>query len=203
MDLEVAGLRFRVDHIAFATPRLERALELLAEQGLGHTAIGECRWPTEDGPERARCVSAMLPDGYLDVIEQVPPPDLDAESLGVVTPSGILLTSDDLEGSRDELVSRGVRCRPAYRIVRRFDGDPAAEQRYRIFALERRHPSGPHLGVIQTEAASSGQAISSSPPRSAIVTRRSLTPFSMDTTATAQAPLPQARVSPVPRSQVR
>src|SRR5690606_7967981 len=57
--------------------------------------------------------------------------------------------------------------------------------------------------VITTEASSAGQAISRVPPRSSMATARSVRPRSIEVTATAQAPLPQASVSPVPRSQVR
>src|SRR5690606_34813564 len=80
-------------------------------------------------------------------------------------------------------------------------------------ALEHRQPPSPSgmvprktstAGpVMITEASSAGQASSSVPPRSSIASARSVRPRRIAVTATAQAPLPQASVSPAPRSQVR
>src|SRR5690606_8189578 len=57
--------------------------------------------------------------------------------------------------------------------------------------------------AMTSSPAGSGQRIESSPPGSAIATSRSTTPRRISTAAAAQAPLPQARVSPEPRSYTR
>jgi hypothetical protein len=57
--------------------------------------------------------------------------------------------------------------------------------------------------VMKTLWPGPAHSIASVPPRSSTSTRWSTTPRSIEATPTAHAPLPQASVSPVPRSQVR
>lgn len=152
MEVTLGGLAFRVDHVAFATPDLEGAMGVLADRGLGHTPVGLARWPTEEGPEKARTLSAVLEDGYLDVIELTPPPGFEAPGDHVLIATGILLTSHDLEDSRRQLESNGISCNPSYTIVRRFASMPEADQTYRIFTLSLRHAGGLPLGIIETRA---------------------------------------------------
>src|SRR5699024_12857079 len=55
--------------------------------------------------------------------------------------------------------------------------------------------------VISNSFVCSFQKISKSPPRRCTKTRRPVRPVRMQATATAQAPVPQAQVSPEPRSE--
>src|SRR5690606_29935259 len=68
---------------------------------------------------------------------------------------------------------------------------------HRVHSPSKTNAVGPD---IDTCAASSGHAICSSPPGSDTATSRSTRPARTSTATAAQAPLPQASVSPTPRS---
>src|SRR5690606_9055953 len=69
-----------------------------------------------------------------------------------------------------------------------------------VHSPSKTNAAGP---AIATCAASSGQAMRSSPPGSSTATSRSTRPARTSTATAAQAPLPQASVSPTPRSYTR
>ncbi len=134
-----------VDHVAFGSRDLDRAQDALARLGLSHTPVGRAHWPNEDGPHRARTLSVMLPDGYLDVIE-LPAAGSDLE------PTGVVLRAEGLAPTRERLLADGIRCGEPYTIVRSFEG-AAPDQRYRIFGVASRHPNGLPMSVIETAEA--------------------------------------------------
>jgi hypothetical protein len=131
-----------VDHVAFASRDLDAAQDHLAARGLSHTRVAEARWPSPEGPHRARTLSVMLPDGYLDVIELPSAPALFAAT-------GVVLGADDLTEARARLLAAGVRCGKPYTIARRFDG-AGPDQRYEIFGIDAQHPCGLPQAVIAT-----------------------------------------------------
>ena len=111
-DAALAGLA--VDHVAFGSRDLDAAQDELAALGLSHTPVAEARWPEPDGPHRARTLSVVLADGYLDVIELPAAPR-------VLDPTGVVLRSDDPGAARARLVAAGVRCGHPYTIHRHFE----------------------------------------------------------------------------------
>ena len=143
-DLPVSGpvQDLPIDHVAFATRDLAEAQDRLAVLGLAHTPVAEARWPSPDGPHRARTVSVLLEDGYLDVIEL---PAAEA----VLEPTGVVRRAEDLAAERERLMAAGVRCGTPYTIVRRFEG-AGPDQRYEIFGVEPRHACGLPQSVIST-----------------------------------------------------
>jgi len=140
MEFRVGDVPLPIDHVAFATPNLETAIARLEQLGLPHTTIATASWP---GPTEARTVSAVLLDGYLDVIE------IAAPKAAALEPTGVVLASAAIDDTREQLVAAGVRCARPYRIVRRFnDGQP--DQTYDVFGVDLRHPCGLAMAVIET-----------------------------------------------------
>ena len=153
-------LTLGIDHVAFRAQDLDRAQDNLARLGLSHTPVAEARWPGENGPHRARTLSVMLDDGYLDVIEL----PTSSVQLG---PTGVVLAARDLGTVRSQLMDAGVRCARPYTIVRSFDG-AGPDQRYEIFGIEPKHACGLPQSVIETREAPPMQNRS---PHTAAVTR--------------------------------
>ena len=151
-----------IDHVAFGSNDLEAAQDALAGLGLSHTPVAEARWPRPDGPHRARTLSVMLADGYLDVIEL-------PAAASALEPTGVVLRADDLAGAHSRLTEAGVRCGRPYTIVRRFEG-VGPDQHYEIFGIDSRHPSGLPMSVIETQA---GEPMRNRAPHSADVARLS------------------------------
>jgi hypothetical protein len=135
-----------IDHVAFSTSDLDQARLMLAEAGLSHTVEAECQWPGADGEHIARCVSVVVEDGYLDVIER-----RDA-LVPVLRATAVVLRTDDHRTLRSRLMAEGVRCARPYQIVRRFR-DGAALQRYTIFGIDVPHRCGLPQAVIETDPA--------------------------------------------------
>jgi hypothetical protein len=140
------GLDLPVDHVAFGTSDLAAAIEIVESLGLAMTPIGEVQWPGAGGSYRARAVSIVLADGYLDVIEYD-----GAEHR--LAPTGVVLRATDIAALRAELVQAGIRCGRPYVVVRRFFG-AGPDQRYTIFGTDTRHACGLPQSVITTEHAS-------------------------------------------------
>ena len=145
------GIELPIDHVAFGTTDLEQAVEIVAGSGLSMTPMGEVQWPGEDGTFRARTVSVVVTDGYLDIIEY-------DGAHGHLAPTGLVLRAPDLAATRAELMHAGVRCGRLYAIVRRFFG-AGADQRYTIFGTNSRHPCGLLQSVITTEPRSPMQNV--------------------------------------------
>lgn len=174
-----------IDHVAFATRDLDRAQDRLAALGLSHTPVAEARWPTEDGPHRARSLCVVLLDGYLDLIERPAAPE-------AITPTGVVLACSDLARTREQLMAAGIRCGRPYTVVRRFEG-AGPDQRYAIFGIDARHASGLPQSLIWTEPA---PPLENRAPHSASVTR--LTGAARLLGVELDAPAPRATPGPGP-----
>jgi hypothetical protein len=138
----VARLTRGIDHVTFGTRDLDRAQNTLAALGLSHTPVAQARWPQADGPHRARTVSVMLPDGYLDVVEF---PAAPAE----LEPTGVVWTAENLANTRARMIEAGIRCARPYTIARCFEG-AGPDQRYEIFGIEPKHANGLPQSLIET-----------------------------------------------------
>jgi hypothetical protein len=101
---------FRLDHVAFGTERIDDAEAQL--RSLGFRAVrGECRWPMPAASYSAPSLSVMFADSYLDVI------CFEGAGKGI-SPTGVVLGTDDFEGALRELAA--FRLRP-YEIERTLE----------------------------------------------------------------------------------
>jgi hypothetical protein len=139
-------IEFPIDHVAFGTSDLDRAIEIVTGLGLSMTPVGEAQWPGEHGMRTARTVSVVLPDQYLDIVEY-------DGAEGDLEPTGVVLRATNIDAARSELMQSGVRCGRPYTIVRRFFG-AGPDQRYMIFGTDTTHACGLPQSVISTYPAS-------------------------------------------------
>lgn len=153
--VRIAQLDLPLDHVAFSTADLDEARKELHAAGLACSAVGEVRWPTPDGPHRARTLCVVFPGSYLDIIEEIgAASEMARAARPILNPNGIVLRTQEIERTRWDLMSNGVRCGRPYRIVRTFRGS-GGNHSYEIFGTGERHASGLPLSVIVTRTGAS------------------------------------------------
>ncbi|MET1001622.1 MAG: hypothetical protein ABWZ15_07400 [Acidimicrobiia bacterium] len=135
-----------IDHVAFGTRDLDRAIEIVKGSGLSMTPIGEAQWPGDNGANSARTVSIVVADRYLDIIEY-------DGAEGDLAPTGVVLQATDIDAMRSDLMQAGVRCGRPYIIVRRFFG-AGPDQHYTVFGTDTRHACGLPQSVVTTDPGS-------------------------------------------------